>query len=280
MNTLGQARSGSVRFGSVRFGSVRRAVWMLPFHNAGLFSKPNRLGSAWLTVWMRPYTTSSSWMDFREIWYLRIIRKYVQKIQVLFKSDKNDGRCTWRIFVFLDKCWWSHTLVWRICEFLKCRRRQSRAFLYGHKYSYWYACTVKQCDVLTVKNASCFVTECNICSAVHLSDEVTTVLRHFCWDAGTTPSSCTVWFREDNTLQLHCVVQRGQHPPAALCGSERTTPSSCTVWFREEQNGVRWLGFHFVVNGAWMMKQISAPFALSLSLACIRYLYLMITQLT
>jgi len=34
------------------------------------------------------------WMDFHEIWYLRIIRKYMQKIKVLFKSDKNDGRCT------------------------------------------------------------------------------------------------------------------------------------------------------------------------------------------
>ena len=43
-NTLGQARSGS----------VRRAVWMLPFHNVGLFSKPNRFGSArlgWQYEW-------------------------------------------------------------------------------------------------------------------------------------------------------------------------------------------------------------------------------------
>jgi hypothetical protein len=36
VNPLGQARSGS----------VRRAVWMLPFHNVGLFSNPNRFGSA------------------------------------------------------------------------------------------------------------------------------------------------------------------------------------------------------------------------------------------
>jgi hypothetical protein len=43
-NTLGQARSGS----------VRRAVWMLPFHTLGLFSKLNQFGSARLAVWMRP----------------------------------------------------------------------------------------------------------------------------------------------------------------------------------------------------------------------------------
>jgi len=35
---------GVVRFGSVQFGSVQRYPWMLPFHNVGLFSKPNRLG--------------------------------------------------------------------------------------------------------------------------------------------------------------------------------------------------------------------------------------------
>jgi len=60
---------------------------------------------------------------------------------------------------FCISCWWSHTLLWRVYEFLKCRRTQSRGFLYGHKYSYWYACTVKQCDVLTVKNTLYFVTE-------------------------------------------------------------------------------------------------------------------------
>ena len=31
----------------------------------------------------------SHWMDFHEIWYLIIFRKYVEKIQVSFKSDNN-----------------------------------------------------------------------------------------------------------------------------------------------------------------------------------------------
>jgi len=37
---------------------------------------------------------SSHWTDFHEIWYLRIFRKYVEKIQVLFKSDKKNGLLT------------------------------------------------------------------------------------------------------------------------------------------------------------------------------------------
>jgi hypothetical protein len=32
------------------------------------------------------------WTDFHEIWYLNIFRKSVEKIQVLLKSDKNNGR--------------------------------------------------------------------------------------------------------------------------------------------------------------------------------------------
>jgi hypothetical protein len=31
------------------------------------------------------------WTDFLEIWYLSIFRKTVEKIQVLSKSDKNNG---------------------------------------------------------------------------------------------------------------------------------------------------------------------------------------------
>jgi hypothetical protein len=43
----------------------------------------------------RPHAQlGSRWMDFHEIWYLRIFRKYVQKIQVLFESDENDRHCT------------------------------------------------------------------------------------------------------------------------------------------------------------------------------------------
>jgi len=43
----------------------------------------------------------SRWTDFREIWYMRFLRKSVEKIQVLLQSDKNNGHFTWRpIYIF------------------------------------------------------------------------------------------------------------------------------------------------------------------------------------
>ena len=38
----------------------------------------------------------SHWTAFYEIWYLCTFRKYVQKIQVSYTSDKNNGYFTWR----------------------------------------------------------------------------------------------------------------------------------------------------------------------------------------
>ena len=43
----------------------------------------------------------SHWTDFHEIWYLKIFRKYVKKIQVWLKSDRHNRYCTWRpIYIF------------------------------------------------------------------------------------------------------------------------------------------------------------------------------------
>ena len=36
----------------------------------------------------------SHWADFREIWYLILFRKFVEKIQVSLRSDKNNGHFT------------------------------------------------------------------------------------------------------------------------------------------------------------------------------------------
>ena len=41
-------------------------------------------------------------MDFHEIWYSSIFWKYVQKIQVSLKSDKNNGHFTWRSICIFD----------------------------------------------------------------------------------------------------------------------------------------------------------------------------------
>jgi hypothetical protein len=38
----------------------------------------------------------SHWTAFHEIWYLRILRKFDEKIQVSLKSGKNKGHFTWR----------------------------------------------------------------------------------------------------------------------------------------------------------------------------------------
>jgi hypothetical protein len=45
---------------------------------------------------------ASHWTDFREIWYLIIFRKSVEKIQLSLKSDKNNGYFTWRLIYIFD----------------------------------------------------------------------------------------------------------------------------------------------------------------------------------
>jgi hypothetical protein len=46
---------------------------------------------------------SSHWTDFYETWYLNIFLKSVQKIQVILKSDKNNGYFAWRSTRFIQK---------------------------------------------------------------------------------------------------------------------------------------------------------------------------------
>ena len=55
-----------------------------------------------LSVCLPTWNNRRHWMDFHGIWYLSIFRKYVEKIQVSLKSDKNSGtvredRCTFFI---------------------------------------------------------------------------------------------------------------------------------------------------------------------------------------
>jgi hypothetical protein len=45
---------------------------------------------------------SSHWTDFYEIWYLRVFRKFIKKIQLSIKSDKNNGYFTWRPMYIYD----------------------------------------------------------------------------------------------------------------------------------------------------------------------------------
>ena len=51
------------------------------------------------------------WRDFHEILYLSIFLKYVECIQALLKSDKNNGYITWRPMYIYDNislnCFWN-----------------------------------------------------------------------------------------------------------------------------------------------------------------------------
>ena len=44
----------------------------------------------------------SHWEDFHEIWNLSDFRKYVDKINIVLKYDKNNGRFTWRPMYTFD----------------------------------------------------------------------------------------------------------------------------------------------------------------------------------
>ena len=41
-------------------------------------------------------------MDFHEIWYLKVFRESVEKIQVSLKSEKNNGHCNWKPVYIYD----------------------------------------------------------------------------------------------------------------------------------------------------------------------------------
>ena len=52
-------------------------------------------------VSVRMEQLGSNWTDFRRIWYLRFFRQSIGKIQVLLKSDKNNGYVTWKLGTFM-----------------------------------------------------------------------------------------------------------------------------------------------------------------------------------
>jgi hypothetical protein len=53
--------------------------------------------------------------DFREIWYFNIFRKYVEKINVSLKSDKNNGYFTRRL-TYIYECLAKFVLEWEIFQ--------------------------------------------------------------------------------------------------------------------------------------------------------------------
>ena len=71
----------------------------------------------------------SHWTKFYEIWYLRIFRKSVEKIQVSFKSDKANGYFTWRpIYIFLSRS----LLIMKNVSDKSCRENLNTHFIFGN----------------------------------------------------------------------------------------------------------------------------------------------------
>jgi hypothetical protein len=84
----------------------------------------------------------SLWTNFHEIWYLRIFRKSVEKIQVSLKSDKNKGL----LYVKSKIHFWSYLvqsfLEWEIFQTKICRENQNTHFVisrffFRKSYSLW-----------------------------------------------------------------------------------------------------------------------------------------------
>jgi len=59
------------------------------FHACSNYCESRLLASSCLSV--RVQQIGSHWLDFHENWYLRIVRKYVEKIKFCLKSENNQG---------------------------------------------------------------------------------------------------------------------------------------------------------------------------------------------
>ena len=70
----------------------------------------------------------SHWKDFRKILYLNIFRKYIEKLQVLFKSEKNNRYFTWRPTNVFDNI--SVLLRIRNVSEKRCRQNQNTYFVF------------------------------------------------------------------------------------------------------------------------------------------------------
>jgi len=77
----------------------------------------------------------SPWTDFHEIWCFSIFRKYVEKIQVPLKYDKNNGYFTWRpIYIFLIISRWILLLL-RNVSGKSCRGIKNTHFNFNNIFS-------------------------------------------------------------------------------------------------------------------------------------------------
>jgi hypothetical protein len=92
MNTVLRSWSGVKQYKNFETVAVHCAVRTELFLARSEKCEKRLLASSYLSFRMEQL--GSHWTDFHEILYLRIFRKYVEKIQVSLKSDKNNGYFT------------------------------------------------------------------------------------------------------------------------------------------------------------------------------------------
>jgi hypothetical protein len=74
----------------------------------GLFAKLQKVALSFIVVGCLSVCTEqlgSDWMDFLQSLYLRAFRICATKIQVLLKSDENNGNFMWRLLYIYDYIW-------------------------------------------------------------------------------------------------------------------------------------------------------------------------------
>jgi len=82
------------------------------FHACSNYCERRLLASSCLSV--RIQQLGFHWLDFHENWYLRIVRKYVEKIKFCLKSNKNQGYFTLIPMYIYDNISLSSSYEWEV----------------------------------------------------------------------------------------------------------------------------------------------------------------------
>jgi hypothetical protein len=103
----------------------------------------------------------SCWMDFDEIWYLRLFWKFVEKIQVSWKSAKNNRYFAWRLFIVI-----CHRILFKMrnvsderVEKIKTHSLHSITFFFWKLCCWW--------DIVEKCGGASHATDGNIICCVH-----------------------------------------------------------------------------------------------------------------
>jgi hypothetical protein len=76
------------------------------------------------------------WTDFHEIWYLRIFRKSVEKIQVSLNSVKNNVHFTWILIYVFDHISLNSSRMRNVSDKMY-RENQNTHFVFNNFFFFW-----------------------------------------------------------------------------------------------------------------------------------------------